>query len=62
LLKIDTRMDRVPEEDLRDQAEMNAFFIVPISAGIVGRLFRTHPTTESRVERLRALEREAETA
>ena len=61
LLKIDNRMDRVPEEDLRDQAEMNAFFIIPIRAGIVGKLFRTHPTTENRVERLRELEKQLET-
>ena len=61
LLKIDNRMDRVPQEDLRDQAEMNAFFIIPIKSGFVGRLFSTHPTTEKRVERLRDLEKEIET-
>jgi heat shock protein HtpX len=62
LMKIDSRMDRVPEEDLRDQAEMNAFFIIPIRSGLIGKLFRTHPTTEARVERLRELEKELETA
>ncbi|MFB6163926.1 MAG: zinc metalloprotease HtpX [Haloarculaceae archaeon] len=62
LLKIDGRMDKVPKEDLRDQAEMNAFFIIPVKSGFVGNLFRTHPTTERRVERLRDLERELETA
>ncbi|MFB6268282.1 MAG: zinc metalloprotease HtpX [Halodesulfurarchaeum sp.] len=62
LMKIDSRMDRVPQEDLRDQAEMNAFFIIPIKAGVVGKLFRTHPTTENRVERLRELEQQMETA
>ncbi|MFC6939224.1 zinc metalloprotease HtpX [Salinirubellus sp. GCM10025818] len=61
LLKISGRMDQVPKEDLRDQAEMNAFFIIPIKSGIVGRLFSTHPSTEKRVERLRELERELET-
>jgi heat shock protein HtpX len=61
LLKISGRMDKVPKEDLRDQAEMNAFFIIPIRSGIVGRLFSTHPSTEKRVERLRELERELET-
>jgi heat shock protein HtpX len=61
-LKISGQMDRVPEEDLRDQAEMNAFFIIPIETGFVGRLFRTHPETERRVDRLRELEREMETA
>ncbi|MEF8842127.1 MAG: zinc metalloprotease HtpX [Haloarculaceae archaeon] len=61
LLKISGRMENVPTEDLRDQAEMNAFFIIPIKSGIVGRLFSTHPPTEKRVERLRELERELET-
>jgi heat shock protein HtpX len=61
LMTIDGTMDRVPKEDLRDQAEMNAFFIIPIKSGIVGRLFSTHPSTEKRVERLRELERELET-
>jgi len=62
LLKIDSRMDRVPEQDLREEAEMNAFFIIPIKKGVVGRLFSTHPTTESRVERLRELEKQIELA
>ncbi len=55
-------MDQVPKEDLREQAEMNAFFIIPIRAGAIGRLFSTHPPTERRVDRLRELERELETA
>ena len=61
LLTIDGSMDRVPEEDLREQSEMNAFFIIPIRSGVVGRLFSTHPSTEKRVEALRDLEREMET-
>jgi len=61
LVTIDGSMDRVPEEDLREQSEMNAFFIIPIRTGLVGRLFSTHPPTEQRVERLRELEREIET-
>ncbi len=62
LLTIDGRMDRVPDDDLRGQAEMNAFFVIPIKSGIAGRLFSTHPPTEKRVERLRDLERQIETA
>jgi heat shock protein HtpX len=62
LATIDGRMDQVPQEDLRDQAEMNAFFIIPIRKGFVGSLFRTHPATEKRIERLQQLEREIETA
>jgi len=53
-------MDQVPEEDLRSQSEMNAFFIIPIRSGVVGSLFRTHPKTEKRIERLQALQRQME--
>ncbi|WP_418285563.1 zinc metalloprotease HtpX [Halorubrum sp. DTA46] len=62
LMTIDGRMDRVPKEDLREEAEMNAFFIIPIKAGFVGKLASTHPPTESRIERLRDLEKEMATA
>ncbi len=61
LVTIDGRMDKVPSEDLREQAEMNAFFVIPIDSGFIGRIARTHPPTEKRVERLRDLEREMET-
>jgi heat shock protein HtpX len=61
LVTIDGRMDRVPDEDLREAAEMNAFFVIPIMSGFIGKLFSTHPSTENRVEQLRDLERELET-
>ena len=61
LLTIDGRMDSVPQEDLREASEMNAFFVIPLRSGFIGRLFSTHPSTEKRVERLRDLERELET-
>ena len=61
LMKIDGRMDKVPNDDLREQSEMNAFFIIPIKSGVVGRLFSTHPSTENRIERLREMQRELET-
>jgi len=61
LRKISGNVDRVPEDDLRDQAEMNAFFIIPIRAGTIGKLFSTHPPTEKRIDHLRDLEREMET-
>ncbi len=62
LMTIDGRMDRVPKEDLREEAEMNAFFIIPVKAGFVGRIASTHPSTENRIERLREIEQELETA
>jgi hypothetical protein len=56
-------MDRVPEKDLREgSTEMNAFFIIPIRSGFISRIASTHPPTETRIERLRDLEREMETA
>ncbi|MGQ3412671.1 zinc metalloprotease HtpX [Natrinema sp. LN54] len=58
LLKISGEMDKVPKDDMREEAEMNAFFIIPIKSGVIGRLFSTHPPTEKRVEQLRSLERE----
>ena len=61
LLKIDGRMDRMPQEDLREQSEMNAFFILPAKGNAITKLFSTHPSTEKRVDRLRDLERELET-
>jgi len=60
LMKISGRMDQVPEEDLREQADMNAFFIIPIRRGFIGKIASTHPPTETRIEKLRELEREIE--
>ena len=60
-MTISGRMDHIPEEDLREQAEMNAVFIIPISKGFIGRIASTHPSTENRIKRLRDLEREMET-
>ncbi|XGI83260.1 zinc metalloprotease HtpX [Halorutilales archaeon Cl-col2-1] len=57
LMKIDGRMDRVPERDLRqEESSMNAFYIIPVKTGIISRLLSTHPPTEKRIERLRELE------
>ena len=62
LQKISGQMDKVPREDLREKSEMNAFFIIPIQADFIGRLFSTHPPTEKRIERLRQMERAMESA
>jgi len=62
LMSIDGRMDNVPSEDLREQAEMNAFFIIPIRSGFIGKIASSHPPTEKRIEKLRELEQEQETA
>jgi len=62
LMTIDGNMGNVPKDDLREQSEMNAFFIIPIKSGLVSKLFSTHPSTEARVEQLRDLERQAEAA
>lgn len=61
LATIDSGMDRVPEDDLRGQTEMNAFFVIPIRSGVIGKLFSTHPSTENRIDRLQQLEQELET-
>jgi len=61
LISINSGMERVPEEDMRESAEMNAFFIFPISKGFIGRIASTHPPSEKRIERLREMEREMET-
>jgi heat shock protein HtpX len=58
LMTIDSGMEKVPEEDFREQSEMNAFFIIPLKNDFIGKVFSTHPSTEKRVERLRELERQ----
>ena len=60
LIEISDEMDKLPERDMREEAEMNALFIVPISKGAIATLFRTHPPTEKRVEQLRRLDRRME--
>lgn len=61
LMKISGVMDRIPDRDLRQVQQMNAFFIVPaIHASSFSGLLSTHPSLESRLERLRALSREME--
>jgi heat shock protein HtpX len=57
LVKISGAMQSVPTRDLREAAQMNAFFIVPTSVkGTLQTLFATHPPMEKRIERLQQLE------
>jgi heat shock protein HtpX len=61
LMKISGVMNRIPDRDLREVQQMNAFFIVPaIHADSFSGLFSTHPSLETRLERLRTLAREME--
>jgi heat shock protein HtpX len=57
LLKISGMMERVPQQDLRQVSELNAFFIIPASAKrSIGELFSTHPPVEKRIAALQRLE------
>jgi heat shock protein HtpX len=61
LLKISGVMQRIPQQDLREVQQMNAFFIIPAAVGSgFTELLSTHPSLEHRLERLRALSREME--
>lgn len=61
LLKISGRMQRIPEQDLREVQGANAFFIIPaISGNSIMELFSTHPSLEKRLARLRQLEQQIE--
>jgi heat shock protein HtpX len=51
------RLSAAPQQDLREVASMQAFFIVPPrAASAVSRLFATHPPTEERIARLARIE------
>ena len=57
LLKISGTMERIPQNDLRAHAEMNAFYIFPANAKkSLFNLFSTHPPLEKRIGRLERLE------
>lgn len=61
LMKISGVMNRIPDRDLREVQQMNAFFIIPaIHADSFSGLLSTHPSLETRLERLRSLSREME--
>jgi heat shock protein HtpX len=57
LLKISGTMDRIPQQDLRAQSQLAAFYIFPPGAkAAVGNLFSTHPPMEKRIAALERLE------
>jgi heat shock protein HtpX len=57
LMKLSGAMQRVPDQDLRQAARMNAFFIIPTSVkDSVHTLFMTHPPMEKRIAALQAME------
>jgi len=59
LLKISGRMQRIPQEDLREVEGANAFFIIPaITKHSLMELFSTHPSLENRLKRLAEMERQ----
>ncbi|MBI4317711.1 MAG: zinc metalloprotease HtpX [Chloroflexi bacterium] len=62
LLKISGAMQRIPQQDLREVEGMNAFFVVPALRGAsLMELFSTHPSLETRLERLKNMQQEMET-
>ena len=59
LQKISSRITQIPQQDLREVAGMNAFFIIPAGVKKAGaELFMTHPPLEKRLARLSEIARE----
>jgi heat shock protein HtpX len=59
LQKIASRISQIPQQDLREVAGMNAFFIIPAGLKKSGaELFMTHPPLEKRLARLADIARE----
>jgi heat shock protein HtpX len=59
LQKIASRITQIPQQDLREVAGMNAFFIIPTSVKKgAAELFMTHPPLEKRLARLAEISRE----
>jgi heat shock protein HtpX len=59
LQKIASDMFRIPQRDLREVENMNAFFIIPANVkGSMSQLFMTHPPLEKRLAALGEIARE----
>lgn len=57
LVKISGRMQRIPEQDLRQVEAGNTLMIFPaISRGSISEIFSTHPSLEHRLARLQEME------
>jgi heat shock protein HtpX len=55
LVTISDALDETPEEDLRSAEQVNALLVSEVTETRLGKLFRTHPNVEDRVERLHDL-------
>jgi heat shock protein HtpX len=63
LMKISSGMHRIPQQDMRAQKELAAFYIFPPGAGkAISGLFSTHPPLEKRIAALQRLESQLQTA
>jgi heat shock protein HtpX len=58
LVTISETLEDVPDEDLRNAEQVNALLVSEITETRLGRLFRTHPAAEDRVDRLHELAEE----
>ena len=57
LIRVSGQMQQIPDRDLRQAGQLNAFFIVPTSVKKAARsIFSTHPPMEQRIARLQQLE------
>jgi heat shock protein HtpX len=57
LMRIDSGMHRIPQQDLRASSELSAFyFFPPATKSAISGLFATHPPMEKRIEALQRLE------
>jgi heat shock protein HtpX len=57
LRRLESAASQAPQQDLREVASMQAFFIVPArGSSAMSRLFATHPPTEERIARLAQME------
>jgi heat shock protein HtpX len=57
LMRIDSGMHRIPQQDLRASSELAAFYIFPPAVkGSISGLFSTHPPLEKRIAALQRLE------